>query len=307
MKVIITGGSGLIGRGLTQNLTGDGHEVVILSRDPGKVHGLPPGARAVAWDAATAQGWGHLAEGADAVVNLAGYPLDGPGFLPQRWTAKRKRVIRQSRLDAGAAVVEAIRTVKEQPKMVVQASAVGYYGPRGAEPLDEGASPGDDFLANVCIDWEASTAPVEQLGVARAVIRTGLPITTEGGAFPLLRLPFVFLAGNTFGDGQQYYPWIHFGDHIRALRFLIDARAEGIYNLTAPNPVTNREFATTLGRVMRRPVWLPAPAPLVKLALGEVATVVLDGQRVLPRRLLDSGFHFDHPDLEPALREILGK
>lgn len=307
MKVIITGGSGLLGRGLTANLAADGHEVIVLSRDPERVRGLPPGARAVAWDAASAAGWGHLADGADAIVNLGGYPLDGPGFLPSRWTARRKQLIRDSRLKAGAAVVEAVQQAKQKPGVVIQSSAVGYYGPREDEKLDEKGSPGDDFLAQVCVEWEASTAAVKTAGVPRAVIRTGLPLTEEGGAFPLLKLPFTFFVGGPFGDGQQYYSWLHYDDHIRAMRFLIDARADGVYNLTAPNPVTNREFAHTLGHVMRRPAWLPVPAFAMKLALGEVASVVLDGQRVLPARLLASGFHFDYPDLEPALKEILGK
>jgi uncharacterized protein (TIGR01777 family) len=307
MKVIITGGSGLLGRGLTANLASDGYEVIILSRSPGQVRGLPPGARAVGWDAESARGWGHQAEGAAAIVNLAGYPLDGPGFLPSRWTARRKQMIRQSRLDAGAAVVEAVQQAEKKPGVVLQSSAVGYYGPRYDERLDESAAAGDDFLAQVCVDWEASTAAVVAEGVPRAVLRTGLPLTEDGGAFPLLKLPFTLFVGGPFGDGQQYYSWLHYDDHIRAMRFLIDARADGAYNLTAPNPVTNREFAQTLGRVMRRPSWLPAPAFAMKLALGEVSTVVLDGQRVLPQRLLDSGFHFDYPELEPALKEVLGK
>lgn len=307
MKVIITGGSGLLGRGLTANLTADGHEVIILSRSPNQVRGLPPGVRAVGWDAKTAAGWGHLAEGADAIVNLAGYPLDGPGFLPGRWTARRKQVIRQSRLDAGSAVVEAVQQAQQKPGVVIQSSAVGYYGPRADEKLDESASAGDDFLAQVCVEWEASTADVEAAGVPRAIIRTGIPFTVEGGAFPLLKLPFTLFVGGPFGDGQQYYSWLHYDDHIRAMRFLIDARADGVYNLTAPNPVTNREFAKTLGHVMRRPSWLPVPAFAMRLALGEVSTVVLDGQRVLPQRLLDSGFHFHYPELEPALKDIVAR
>src|SRR3990170_387251 len=293
MRVIIAGGSGLIGRALTENLTKDGHEVLILSRDPSKVRELPAGARALAWDAKTAGGWGAQADGADAIVNLAGESLKGRGFLPSRWTKRRKQAIRQSRLDAGAAVVAAIRQAKRKPKALVQASAVGYYGPHGSEPLDELAAPGRDFLAGVCVDWEASTAEVELLGVRRAIARTGLPLTMRGGAFPLLVLPFRMFGGNTFGSGRQFYPWIHFDDAIAALRLLIEnPEASGPYNISAPNPVSNRDFARTLGRVLHRPAWVPVPRFALQLALGEVSTVVMDGQRALPKKLVEDGFAF---------------
>lgn len=308
MRVIITGGSGLIGRALTESLAGNGDEVIILSRDPAKVKSLPAGARAVAWDARTAAGWGPLADGAGAIVNLAGESIKGRGFLPSRWTVRRKQLIRQSRMDAGAAVVQAVQQASHKPKVVMQASAVGYYGPRGDEAVGEQDNPGRDFLAGVCADWEASTSEVERLGVRRAVVRTGLPLTLKGGAFPLLVLPFRLFTGNTFGSGRQFYPWIHFNDAIAALRYLIEnPRTSGSYNLSAPNPVSNREFARTLGRVMRRPAWLPVPRFALQLALGEVSTVVMDGQRAEPQNLLKEGFKFGYPDLEPALRDLLSK
>lgn len=307
MRVIITGGSGLIGRALTENLAHDGHEVVILSRNPAKVSGLPSGAQAVAWDARTSVGWGSLVEGSHAIVNLAGESLKGRGFLPSRWTRRRKHGIRQSRLDAGPAVVQAVQAAGRRPQVLVQASAVGYYGPRGAEPATEQAGPGQDFLASVCADWEASTAGVQALGVRRVIARTGLPLTLKGGAFPLLVLPFRLFSGNTFGPGRQYYPWVHFDDHVAALRFLIDSpQASGPYNLSAPNPATNREFAHTLGRVMRRPTWLPVPRFALHLALGEVSTVVMDGQRAVPEKLMKEGFEFAFPNLELALKDLLG-
>lgn len=308
MRVIITGGSGLIGSALVASLVNPGHEVIILSRDPERVRGLPPGAQAVAWDAKTAGGWGALADGAGAIVNLAGESIKGRGFLPSRWTRRRKQLIRQSRIDAGRAVVEAIRAAKRKPGLLVQASAVGYYGPRGDEPVTEDASPGNDFLASVCLDWEASTAEVETMGVRRAVVRTGIPLTMTGGAFPLLALPFRLFAGNTFGSGRQFYPWIHFKDYVAALVFLIaNEKTKGAFNLSAPNPVTNREFSRTLGRVLHRPVWAPVPRFALQLALGDVATVVMDGQRAEPRRILDDGFKFKFPQLEPALADLLSK
>lgn len=306
MRVIIAGGSGLIGRGLTDSLAEDGHEIIILTRSPGKVSGLPRGVRAVSWDSHSTRGWGELADGADAIVNLAGASIKGEGFLPSRWSAKRKQLIHQSRIDAGRAVAEAIKQVKVKPNVLVQASAVGYYGPRGDQPINENDPPGNDFLARVCVEWEASTAEVDALGVRRVVARTGLPLSFKGGAFPLLVLPFKLFAGNWFGSGKQYYPWIHFEDHIAALRFLIEnPNANGAFNLSAPNPVPDREFARTLGKVMRRPVWMPVPRFALQLALGEVATVVLDGQRAVPQNLTRFGFKHRYPDLEPALRNLL--
>ncbi|MEX2142953.1 MAG: TIGR01777 family oxidoreductase [Anaerolineales bacterium] len=306
MRVIITGGSGLIGRALSENLTKSGHEVIILSRQPAAVPALPGGVRVLSWDASTAAGWATQADGADAIINLAGESLKGRRFLPSRWTARRKQLIRQSRQDAGAAVVQAVREAKRKPKVVVQVSAVGYYGPRGTQTVDERAAAGEDFLASVCTAWEASTAGVEALGVRQVVARMGIPLTMQGGAFPLLVLPFRFFGGNTFGSGQQVYPWIHFEDAIAALLFLVEnPKASGPYNLSAPNPVSNREFARTLGRTLRRPVWIPVPRFALQLALGEVSTVVMDGQRAVPARLLEAGFAFRYPDLQPALQDLL--
>lgn len=306
MRVLITGGSGLLGRALAQDLGAAGYEVIVLSRTPDKVKGLPKGVRAVGWDARTAANWGVLADGAEAIVNLAGESIKGDGFLPSRWTSARKQRIRQSRLDAGAAVSEAVRQAPRKPKVVLQASAVGYYGPRGDEAVTEDQAAGDDFLAEVCSAWEESTADVEKLGVRRVVLRTGLPLTMQGGALPLLVLPFRIFAGNTFGAGQQYYPWIHIQDHVAALRFLIeDGKARGAFNISAPQPARNRDFARTLGRVLRRPVWLPTPGFAMRLAMGEVSTVVLDGQNAVPQHLQARGFKFSHPQLEPALRDLL--
>lgn len=308
MRVIITGGSGLIGRALAENLTKDGHEVFILSRTPEKVANLPQGAIAVSWDAKTADGWGELIEETQVVVNLAGENLKGKGLFPKRWTAKRKALIRQSRLDAGKAVLQAIRQAKRKPELIIQASAVGYYGPRGNEQISEDNAPGSDFLANVCREWEESTAGVQKLNTRRVILRTGLPLTLTGGAFPSLVLPFRLFAGNTFGSGKQFYPWIHFEDYIRAARFLIDdAKSSGPYNLSAPNPVTNREFATALGKVMHRPSFLPVPRFALEIPFGEVATVVMDGQRTVPTKMLQSGFEFHFPSLEPALKDLFRK
>jgi uncharacterized protein (TIGR01777 family) len=306
MKILIPGGSGLLGRALTRSMAAGGHAVTILSRSPERVSDLPANVSVAAWDGRSPAGWLQHLEGADVVVNLAGASIKGEGFLPSRWSARRKQLILNSRVDAGRAVVEAIRSAKSKPKLLVQASAVGYYGPRADELITEEAASGSDFLAEVCKQWEVSSAPVEELGLRRVVVRTGLPLTLQGGAFPLLVLPFRLFAGGWFGSGRQYYPWIHIDDYIAALKFLIeDSRSSGVYNLSAPQPVTNREFARTLARVMRRPSWLPAPGFALRLALGEVSTVVLDGQRAVPARLQQAGFAFRYPELEPALRNLL--
>ncbi|RME50281.1 MAG: TIGR01777 family protein [Caldilineae bacterium] len=301
MHVIITGGTGLIGRALTQSLLADGHRVTVLSRSPGAVRGLPSGAEVVGWDARTAQGWGHLAAEADAIVNLA-----GAGIAEGRWTAARKKLILESRVNAGKAVVEAIEGATPRPKVLIQASAVGYYGPHGDEILTEDAAPGSDFLAQVCVAWEASTQAVEALGVRRAVIRTGVVLSMQGGAFPRLVLPFRFFAGGPLGSGRQRFPWIHIDDQVAAIRFLIEhEEASGPFNLAAPNPPTNREFVQQLGKAMGRPALLPVPALALRLLFGEMATVLLDGQRAVPAALERAGFRFTYPEALPALRDIL--
>lgn len=302
-RVIITGGTGLIGRRLAADLVEGGYEVIVLSRNPGRATNLPAGVQAVAWDARTAVGWGELAEGAAAIVNLAGENIG-----ESRWSEERKRRILESRLNAGAAVVEAVKAAGTKPRVVIQSSAVGYYGPRGDEVVTEETPPGDDFLANVCKQWEASTAAVETMGVRRAVIRTGVVLSTEAGALPRLLLPFRLFAGGRLGSGRQWWPWIHIADEVRAIRFLIETEtAQGPFNLCAPNPLTNAEFGRVLGRVMGRPAVLPAPAFAIRLVFGEMATVVLDGQRVVPHRLQEMGFDFLFPEAEAALRNLLGK
>lgn len=301
MRVIITGGTGLIGRALTANLV-DRYEVVILSRDPQAQRAdLPPGARLVGWDAKSAAGWGHLADGAFAIINLA-----GAGIADGRWTAARKALIVNSRVQAGQAVVEAVHAAAVKPQVVVQASAVGYYGPRSDEFLNEASAPGSDWTAGVVKAWEPATAEVEALDVRRVVARIGVVLSKEGGALPKLLLPFKFFAGGPLGSGEQWISWIHLDDVVRAIRFLMEnPQASGPYNLSAPTPVTNRVMVNKIGLVLERPALVPAPALALKLALGEMSSVVLDGQRVLPQRLTAEGFAFRFSDVETALRDLL--
>jgi uncharacterized protein (TIGR01777 family) len=306
MRVVITGGSGLIGRAVAAPLAAEGHDVVVLSRDPARVRGLPAGVRAVQWDGRTAAGWETLLEGGSAVINLA-----GEAIAAGRWTEERKRRIRASRVDAGRAVVDAVRLAAEErraPAVVVQASGIGYYGDTGDQEVGEDHLPGGDFLAEAAIAWEASTAEVETLGVRRVVLRTGVVLDRAGGALAKMLPPFRLGLGGPLGGGRQWFPWIHLADEVGAILFLIaTAAASGPFNLCAPRPVQSRDFAHALGRRLRRPSILPVPAPVLRLALGELAAVLLGGQRAHPRRLLAAGYRFRFPDLPEALADLLAK
>lgn len=300
MRVIITGGSGLIGRALTRSLVADGHEVVVLTRHPAGVSGLPGGARAVGWDGATAAGWGPLVEDA-AIVHLAGENV-GAG----RWTAERKKQLYDSRVRTGEAVLAAVEQARVKPRALLQSSAVGFYGDRGDELISEESLPGSGFLAEICRDWEAVTADVEPLGVRRVVLRTGVVLAREGGALPKMALPFRLFAGGPVGSGRQWLPWIHLEDEVRAIRFLLDSTSSsGPYLLTTPHPIPGREFATLLGNVLRRPSFLAVPAWVLRIGVGEMAEVLLGGQRAAPRRLLEQGFEFRFDAAEAALRNLL--
>lgn len=299
MRVLISGGSGLLGRALSAELAAAGDEVILLSRRPAAVRGLPAGVRAEAWDGKTAAGWGALVEGA-AVVHLAGENI-GAG----RWTKAQKQRLYGSRIRSGEAVLAAVELAAVKPRVLLQASAVGYYGPCGDELITEASGAGRGFLAEVAKDWEAVTADVEALGVRRAVLRTGVVLSLAGGALPRMALPFRLFAGGRMGDGRQWLPWIHLADAVAAMRFLLTREeARGPFNLTAPNPTTYRDFARTLGRVLHRPSFLPAPAFALRLALGEMADIILTGQRAVPERLLALGFTFRFTELEAALEDL---
>jgi hypothetical protein len=307
MRIVVTGGTGMIGQPLVESLVADGHEVVVLSRRPDRWRSeLPAAVQLAQWDGKTASAWAKHVDGADAVINLAGEGIAGDRYLPNRWTADKKRRIRDSRINAGSAVVEAIRQASVKPGLLLQASAVGYYGPRGDEIVTEAAAPGDDFLAETCVIWEDETAEVEAMGVRRIIARTGLVLAEKGGPLERLKLPYLLFGGMYFGDGRQWWPWIHINDEIKALKFLVENEAaSGPFNLTAPNPVTNRQFGKALGRAMQRPSYMPVPGFALRLVLGEVATVVLDGQRAVPEKLQALGFTFDFPEVEPALLDAV--
>jgi uncharacterized protein (TIGR01777 family) len=302
MKIIIPGGSGLIGTALTTLLARNSHQVIVLSRRPEIVQPrLPSGASAMLWDGMTTHGWGEQVEGADAVVNLAGENIGA-----QRWTPSRKHAILHSRVNAGKAVLQAILGAKAKPKMLLQASAVGYYGASDDRLLPETALAGDDFMAEICKPWENSTAAAEEAGVRRVVVRTGVVLSSRKGALPRLLLPMRLFIGGPLGSGRQPFPWIHLDDMAAALRFFIEhPETSGIYNLSAPGELTNASLARLLGRILHRPSFLPVPAFALRLLLGEMSAAVLEGQRVDPSRLIAAGFRFSHTQAEEALRDVL--
>lgn len=308
MNVLISGGTGLIGRTLSESLIEDGHKVTVLTRNPQKAAQiLPSGAIPHYWDAQSLDGWAHLAEESDAIVNLAGQSIGGESLgaiFTQKWTPTQKEKILNSRLNAGQAITSAIQAASHKPKVLIQASAVGYYGPRSMDEISEDDHPGNDYLSKVCQQWEDSTAEVEKLGVRRVVIRTGLVLSQNGGILPVMLLPFKLFAGGPVGSGEQDISWISLADEINAIRFLIDNdEAEGAFNLSAPHPVNYKEFAKIAGKVLKRPGFIPTPAFALKVALGEKSTLVLDGQRVIPKKLQALGFEFQHRDLHNTLRE----
>jgi uncharacterized protein (TIGR01777 family) len=307
-RVVITGGTGYIGRLLASELLANGYEVVALSRNPDSVNGLAAQVRVEQWDAATGNGWSHLADGALAIVNLAGENLAGDGFLPSRWTDERKARIRDSRLRAGQAVVQAVEAATVKPKVVIQSSGIGHYGPRDDKVLTEDDPPGTDFLARLTVDWENSTAAVIQRGIRHVSIRSAVVLSPHDGALKRLILPFKLFAGGPMGSGKQGFPWIHPADEVAAIRFLIETQAaHGPFNLVAPEALSFGEFGVKLARVMGRPYWLPVPAFALRGALGEVASTVLEGQKAAPKKLLDLGFQFKYPTAEAALRELIGR
>jgi hypothetical protein len=294
MKVVVAGGTGFLGRALVNRLTRDGDEVRVLSR---QAH-TP---REVAWTPDGSVGeWASAVAEADAVVNLA-----GESIASGRWTDARKGRIRDSRIRATRSLVTAIEQGPRRPAVFVSGSAVGYYGPRGEEPVTEQTPPGSDFLATVCREWEAEARRAEN-STRVVLVRTGIVLEQDGGALPQMALPFKLFAGGRVGTGRQYQPWIHRDDWVNMCVWALRTPAvSGPVNVTAPTPVTNRQFAQTLGRVLRRPAFLPAPEFALRLALGEMAdALLLTGARVIPARAQALGFHFQYSTLEPALRAI---
>jgi uncharacterized protein (TIGR01777 family) len=298
MRVVVAGGTGFLGRGLVARLREAGHDATVLSRG-GTSSAIPPGTRVVRW-LPGASGWEGAVDGAGAVVNLAGESIS------QRWTDNAKKRIEQSRLESTRRLVGAIAMAKARPSVLVSASGVNYYGPHGDEELSEEAPAGDDFLARTCRAWEAEAEAAEPLGVRVVRIRIGVVLAADGGALARLLPPFRACAGGPMGSGAQWMSWIHRQDLVELFLFALSNTAvSGALNGTAPAPVRNRDFASALGKALRRPALVPAPSAALKLLFGEMATLVLEGQRVVPGRALDLGFRFRFPELGGALRDIV--
>lgn len=304
-KVIVTGATGFIGKALCFRLEREGYQVVALSRNPERGQRLfGPKFSVAKWDGANSIEWLEYAEGAHAIVNLAGENI-GSG----RWTRRRKQAILQSRLDAGKAVVEAVESASVKPRVVVQASAVGFYGSRGNDSIDESSSSGEGFLAEVAKEWEQSTQEVESFGVRRVIIRSGVVLGVEGGALLQLLKPFRLFAGGPLGSGQQWFSWIHIEDEVNAILFLLKKEdLTGVFNLSAPHPLPQKDLARLLGKILRRPSWFPTPGFMLRAILGKMAEeMLLVSQRVTPKRLLEAGYRFLYPEAEQALKDILKK
>lgn len=303
-KIVITGGSGFIGRSLCDELVSNGYDVIILSRDPGRVkHLTNPNIRIAQWDLKRPDIWLQHASSALAVVNLAGDNIASS----LRWNATKKNRILSSRLEAAQAVSDAIAQAEVKPRVLVQASAIGYYGDRFDEVLTECSAPGEGFLANIASKWEQTVDPIRQQGLRCVTVRTGIVLGPGGGFLGRIVLPFRLYLGGHPGKGRHWISWIHIADEVAAIRFLIERDdLSGPFNLTSPMPLQARDFFKELGRTLGRPSWLHVPGFMLQLMLGELAReLLLSGQRVIPQRLMDSGFTFNYPDAGSALRDIL--
>ncbi|HYQ82293.1 MAG TPA: TIGR01777 family oxidoreductase [Anaeromyxobacteraceae bacterium] len=296
MRVLVTGATGLVGRALCRALLEEGHAVLALSRREAPP-GLPPGAQPVRGDPTVPGPWQEALAGCDACVNLAGEPM-----AAGRWNEARKRAIHQSRVQATRNVAAVV--AERGPSVLVSGSAIGFYGPRGDEVLDESAPPGSDFLSRSCVEWEGAAAPAARR--ARVVLlRSGLVLAREGGALPRMALPFRLFGGGPLGDGSFWQSWIHLADEVGLIAWALrEERAVGPLNGTAPAPVRNRDLARALGRALHRPSFLPAPRLAIRAMVGEMADVVLTGQRVVPAKAVALGHRFRFPDLDGALADL---
>lgn len=307
MRVVVAGGTGFLGSPLTWSWAEEGHDVRVLTRalPPGSSQHEPgtgkPGITRIGWrPESDGEPLVETLNGADVVVNLAGESI-GEG----RWTDARKKALHDSRIVATRGLADAIAAAATPPHTLLSASGVGYYGDRGGDVLTETSTPGSDFLARLCVEWEDEARRAEAAGVRVVLLRSGLVFEKTGGALAKMLLPFKLGIGGRLGSGRQYLSWIHRLDWIEIVRWLVDAhRVSGPVNVTAPSPVTNAEFTRALARSLRRPALIPAPAFALRLALGEFADSLLAGQRAIPARAQGAGYHFRYPDLELALRGI---
>ncbi len=305
MKVAIAGATGFVGSRLVERLQKEGMEVVILTRSASFAQKVFPSTafpnvKVITYTPTASGSWQSAIASCDGVVNLAGEPI-GEG----RWTSERKQEILNSRKLVTQKIVEAIASANPKPNVLVNASAIGYYGTSETATFDETSPPGNDFLAQVCQAWEAEAQKVKEVGVRLVILRLGI-VLGNGGALGKMITPFKLFAGGPIGNGQQWFSWIHVDDIVNLmLQTLTKSDMQGVYNATAPSPVRMAELSTTMGRVMNRPSWLPVPSFAIEALLGEGAMVVLEGQQVLPKRTQSIGFQYKYPSVEPALSQIL--
>ena len=300
-RVTVTGATGLLGPQLVEALRADGVEVSVLSRDPERARTKLGDVKAFAWDLLSEPAPPQALAGRDAVVHLAGEPV------AQRWSEKAKRAIQDSRVSGTRNLIEGLRRAENAPTTLVSSSAIGYYGPRGEEPLDEDAPAGADFLARTCVEWEREAARASELGMRVVEVRTGVVLDSSGGALQKMLPPFKLGVGGPVAGGRQYISWIHASDVVgMMIAALGDERWSGPVNATAPTPVPNRDFSRLLGHVLHRPSLLPVPGLALRVLYGEMAEIVTTGARVVPAKALVLGYEFRHAELEQALRAALG-
>ncbi|MBR8837298.1 MAG: TIGR01777 family oxidoreductase [Stigonema ocellatum SAG 48.90 = DSM 106950] len=305
MKVAITGATGFVGSRLVERLHAEGKRVLVLTRNAASAQKVFPSAafpnvEVVTYTPDASGSWQNDIATCDGVVNLAGEPIS-----EERWTPEIKQEILNSRKLSTQKIVEAILRTEPKPSVLVNASAIGYYGTSETATFDETSSAGKDFLAQVCQAWEAEAQKVADANVRLVILRFGI-VLGNGGALGKMITPFKFFAGGPLGNGQQWFSWIHLDDLVSLiLQALSKPQIQGVYNATAPHPVRMAELSKTMGQVMNRPSWLPVPAFALEALLGDGAMLVLEGQQVLPKRTLDSGFEYQYPYLQPALAQIL--
>ena len=299
MNITISGASGLIGRRLLKLLAKDGHSLTALSRHAGT--NLPPGVRLSVWDAARGQPAADGLREADAVIHLAGVPV------AQRWSTHVKQAIRDSRVAGTRNLVLAMTALPRKPQVLICSSATGYYGSRGDELLTESSAPGNDFLAEVCVEWEKEAQAAEALGIRVVRMRTGIVLDARGGALKRMLPPFKMGVAGKLGGGKHWMSWIHLDDLTALFQFALTSPVSGAINGTAPNPATNADFTRTLAAAVHRPAILPMPGFALKMLFGEMGEILLASQRVAPKAAESAGFQFRYPELAPALADILSR
>lgn len=304
MHIVVTGGTGFIGRPLCASLVQEGHRVTLLTRRKNEAQRLFGSAvTAVEWNGAETGAWEQSLEEADAVINLAGAPI-----ADARWTDARKRLLTESRVLPTRLLVAAMSRRSSKPRTLISASGIGYYGASGDPVLNESDARGQGFLADLCLAWEAEALRAAEFGVRVVMLRTGMVLEQDGGALPKMLLPFRLCAGGPILPGTQWVSWIHRCDHIGLIQWLLTAPSiSGPVNAVAPEAVRMNRFCEVLGQTLHRPSWLPVPGFALHLALGELGTLMTTGQRVHPAKALSGGYVFHYPTLEPALRAIMTK